>query len=927
MKFFISAGGAGAEAGFGAGGPDASRGIIAAHFLGVLSRLGSVEQVDTAAEGVRLARAAGPDGLHLCLALPHEMPHDSGLETMPVFGLGQAACPDSPFAGDPASDWRLRLGCCRGAVCLSAHAAEAVRALMGEGFPVLTAPPPISAAIDAPPMAVTLTLSGAVLDTARWAETGPPEPPASEEAGSPAWRKTTRYRVGVIRLHAVYVYREVVRDLLPGPVAIAISRIGRAGIAVARRLMAPAPVPVMPMPGDDPGIMPATFPSSMTGGWRSGTTDVALGGLVFAAVHGAWDRSWGDVLSAFVAVRGDDPGATLVVKTASLDPGTRDGLAGTLRRLGPFACRVVILDGTIEGGLDRLIAAASYYVCASNSEAAPLPMMRFLAAGRPAIAPDHSALADFVDATTGFVVASGPEYETFPGDVEERLAATGWRLEWEQLCACLAAACEQAGTPDYATRAEATARRLHAYCGPDAVLAALAPLAAPAPPRRRATGGRPLILVHSETHAGTVADRLGLAEYSYFFVLRFFLPVLERIGRVVAVSDPAREVDRLHAQAAARGEPCVFLSFSPPHRTPVGLACPTIPVFAWEFDTIPHEHWSGEKRHDWVEVLRALGRAIVHSEATVRTVRAAMGEDFPVWSIPAPVWDGFAGQAGQPSLREATLSVRGTVIDTAAIDMAGLRHDENWIERIHAERAERGRITEVTLDGVVYSSVLNPEDGRKNWTDMLAAFCRVFATEAGATLVLKLTHHDGTWGMALMLKHLRRLMPFACRVVLIHGYLPDADYARLVAVTTFAVNTSHGEGQCLPLMEAMSAGKPAVAPPHTGMADYLDEDCAFLVRSSAEPCAWPQDRRFAVRTHRRRIDLASLEAAYRRSFEVVTAEPELYEAMSTAAWARLRGHCSMGVAEEGLRTVLATLVSAGPARPRLRAEAVTCRAP
>ncbi len=424
-----------------------------------------------------------------------------------------------------------------------------------------------------------------------------------------------------------------------------------------------------------------------------------------------------------------------------------------------------------------------------------------------------------------------------------------------------------------------------------------------------------IILVHSDTDESSLAQKLGRAEYSYYFVLRFFRPVLERIGLVIPVVDPARQVDPIYAQACARGEACVYLSFAPPHRTVLGLACPTIPVFAWEFDTIPGEHWGEEPRHNWVAVLRRLGRAVVHSEGTADVVRAALGRDFPVTSIPAPVWDHFAPpDRTTPRLERTTLSVRGTVIDTAALDMAALRHDENWVECVHMERTRRGRTTRVELDGVVYSSVFNPEDGRKNWPDMIGAFCRVFRDTPDATLVLKLTHHDGTWGMALMLRHLFRLMPFAARVVLIHGYLPDADYARLVAVTTFTVNTSHGEGQCLPLMEAMSAGKPAVAPPHTGMADYVHAGCAFLVDSSAEPAGWPQDGRAAIRTRRRRINLTTLEASYRNSYDSATRQPETYADMSLAAAETLRRHCSWDRVEILLRTLLMS-GSAPPVSP------------
>ncbi|PTT63117.1 glycosyltransferase, partial [Pseudomonas sp. HMWF007] len=108
-----------------------------------------------------------------------------------------------------------------------------------------------------------------------------------------------------------------------------------------------------------------------------------------------------------------------------------------------------------------------------------------------------------------------------------------------------------------------------------------------------------LIIIHSETNQHTINRNLGRSEYSYYFVLKEYRPVLERLGRVVEVADPVTEVDALYADCHARGEPCVFLSFSPPHRTPVHLACPTLPVFAWEFSTIPNEPFNGDPLNDW----------------------------------------------------------------------------------------------------------------------------------------------------------------------------------------------------------------------------------------------------------------------------------------------------------------------------------------
>src|SRR5207253_6814427 len=45
---------------------------------------------------------------------------------------------------------------------------------------------------------------------------------------------------------------------------------------------------------------------------------------------------------------------------------------------------------------------------------------------------------------------------------------------------------------------------------------------------------------------------------------------------------------------------------------------------------------------------------------------------------------------------------------------------------------------ETLVDGVVYVSVFNPKDGRKNWHQLITAFCWAFREIDDATLVLKI---------------------------------------------------------------------------------------------------------------------------------------------------------------------------------------------
>jgi glycosyltransferase involved in cell wall biosynthesis len=410
-----------------------------------------------------------------------------------------------------------------------------------------------------------------------------------------------------------------------------------------------------------------------------------------------------------------------------------------------------------------------------------------------------------------------------------------------------------------------------------------------------------IIIIYSETYKGKVEQRLGESEYSYYFVLKEYRPVLERLGIVVAVGDPANEVDAIRRSAATHGEDCIFLFFAPPHQTLIDLECPTVPIFAWEFDTIPTDVWGGDARNDWRTTFNRLGRAITHSNFAVDTVKAEMGQDFPIVSIPAPVWDRFdeiyRKIPPRPVCAGVEIGVVGTVVDTASPDFAPAL-------RQLPEPAGRDAPARFQLNGVIYTSIFNPRDGRKNWHDMLCGFCLAFRDCLDATLVFKLTHHDRALAFEHMLETIYRLAPFRCRVILILGYLDDADYEKLVGATSFTLNASAGEGQCLPLMEAMSAGKPAVAPRNTALIDYLTDENSFGIASSLEPWCWPHDPRQAYRTRRHRIDFASLMQAYRDSYQVAKTDPRRYACMSEQANRDLKAHCSQDIVEARLRGFL-----------------------
>ncbi|MGD8220069.1 glycosyltransferase [Pseudomonas thivervalensis] len=504
-------------------------------------------------------------------------------------------------------------------------------------------------------------------------------------------------------------------------------------------------------------------------------------------------------------------------------------------------------------------------------------------------------------------------------------------------------------------------------------------------------------ILYSDVNDRSISQSLGRPEYSYYFVLKAYRPVLESLGPVHVVSSVA-EVDPLYQTLQQAGQDCLFLSFSPPHKTPLDLLCPMVCVVAWEFDSIPAEHWDDDPRHDWSRTLARHGRVITLSSHTAEAIRRSLGEDFPVLVLPTPLWERFAAvRERHPSLPinpGTTLRIKGCIIDSRPLGLSAdgliapileesphpatkpqpltwrrrasisrrylreviraftgkaeqapvwlFKHNLlSWYReavrdlipgpvRIAASRILRGpslaveaapepapsehpqavlpdtrQVVETNVSGVVYVSVFNPDDGRKNWHQLITAFCWALRDVEDATLVLKMTQNDLSTYYVELLTLLSQLSPFSCRVVVMHGYLEDEQFARLYGAASFYVNASRCEGLCLPLMEFMSCARPVIAPDHTAMRDYIDAEVAFIVKSSREPTIWPEDSRILYRTLRHRPDWGSLKLAYEQSYAMAKHQPQAYQAMAVAASERMRRYCGFAPVQRRLADFIA----------------------
>jgi hypothetical protein len=218
----------------------------------------------------------------------------------------------------------------------------------------------------------------------------------------------------------------------------------------------------------------------------------------------------------------------------------------------------------------------------------------------------------------------------------------------------------------------------------------------------------------------------------------------------------------------------------------------------------------------------------------------------------------------------------------------------------------------VTLTGVVFTAVLSPKDGRKNWQDLLSAFITALRDEPQAVFVLKVIGADPSFWWWEFHRLIQGMPAFACRVLVLSGYLDDENYQALIAASHFVVNASLAEGQCLPLVEFMSAGRPAIAPRHTAMLEYITPDNAVIVASAPEFCSWPHDPRNHLITTRHRIEYPSVCAAFSAAWRILHDDPARYAAMGQAAAASVRAYC----ADDVLGPALAAFLGLGDAAVR-----------
>jgi glycosyltransferase involved in cell wall biosynthesis len=435
------------------------------------------------------------------------------------------------------------------------------------------------------------------------------------------------------------------------------------------------------------------------------------------------------------------------------------------------------------------------------------------------------------------------------------------------------------------------------------------------------------VLITCYMSGSTEGRNLGTAGYSYDFVASLFAELLSQWATVIWVPELKNNLELAAAAARSNGLEPIHVSFLPFQDVVLCKSAPNIVVPAWEFPDIPDQVFNNDERNDWVQMANQCDMVAVGGRFTVESLRKG-GVTTPIRVVPVPTADGYfripewnleqnvevpcrAFWPQRISFDDSTFEDRKSCLKDAKVlwkrairslnkAIIGPENYEALSGKLKQRRKERQKIRShqkqpvmmslslpstptLKLSGVVYTSIFNPDDGRKNWMDLLNGYLFALKDCDDATLVLKLITRRRQ-AVEAIVKHYQQCdIEHRCRLALVVDFLDDSQMMQLASGSTYYLQTTRAEGNCLPLMNYLASGRPAISPCHSAIADYFDERLGWVIESHAEPTAWPHDPYLRTRTTWGRIVWTSVRDQIRQSYEVAKQDPEAYS--------RLSGNC------------------------------------
>jgi len=422
------------------------------------------------------------------------------------------------------------------------------------------------------------------------------------------------------------------------------------------------------------------------------------------------------------------------------------------------------------------------------------------------------------------------------------------------------------------------------------------------PPRRSVVdNGQPMIYLSSVALPVSEADPtrlqriLGGTNYSYAQSMRGYQFALEQAGYMCEVIENPEYIPDIRLRSSASLN--IHIGFYPPDGPRYLKGASNVVCLAWEFERLKTSTETGSY-HAFADPVAMLCCAQQVWAVSPYSREAIKRSGVPnVISIPTPVPPTKdAGRLRQPSLGE---------LQRAALKLERL----TWVPlavwpRMQSTVSRHARERQVSLlsklldcddehPPIVFVSIFNVSDYRKQTKPMIEAFVRFTQTCPNSLLLLKMSDVRGNLDINTLLfreqiEELGEMTPplFSDRILLSRDALSRDEMNQLYDMASYYICTSHAEGQNLPLIEAMGRGVVPISTDQTAMQDYISEEDAIVLPSNFAPLTPRLTNRYnlyGVKTHY--VEARDVYAALVKAQNISS---ETYAALSQNAHTRVR---------------------------------------
>lgn len=303
-----------------------------------------------------------------------------------------------------------------------------------------------------------------------------------------------------------------------------------------------------------------------------------------------------------------------------------------------------------------------------------------------------------------------------------------------------------------------------------------------------------------------VSAVFGRAHYSWKINANLYRRGLNAVRLLKDIEAPDIYQDPIAKRVAGIEETDVHLADKPIEALRPLFGNKNVAIEVWEFPELSTQDYTGDPRNNQVAMLRKFDCVWCGSSFTAKNMQL---HGISAIHLPPPVAEFVdtktASLSGIPVIRLDTTNYQNTNYE----DLADI----------------------ISANKNIYLCILAPYDKRKNFKNLIQGFLSSEASK-NSILIVKLVLDNvvttvGNINEILAVHY--ELEAVSANVVFVGAYLAAEQMTTLYRSCSFFVSAASAEGLNLPLIEAMTHGRPVIAPDNTAMRDYITADHAIVM--------------------------------------------------------------------------------------------------